>query len=80
MLRPARKIDVQVRGGGAALLLLASVLIAVTMHLRAHDAVQPTTIEFCIAFFAVCAGSIGAALLFEGHALFEEARGPRSRS
>lgn len=79
-MREAQKVDLKVRGGGAALLAVASVLLAITAHLRARDAVQPTMTEFCIAFLAVCAASIGAALLFEGHALFEEARGPRSRS
>lgn len=79
-MRGGRKRDGQVRAGGAALLVLAGALIAVTAHLRTHDAVQPTVVEFCIAFVAVCAASAGAALLCEGQALFEEARGPRSRT
>lgn len=80
--RLSRQFDRKVRLGGAALLLLATLLIvfvAVPQSGGAAVAVGPDLGLFCVVLVAVCAASTGAAALFVGAALFEPVSAPPAR-
>jgi hypothetical protein len=80
--RFSRELDLKVRLGGVALLLLATMLLALFVvpdHRGADIAIGPGVGEFCVAFVAVCAASSGAAALFVGRALFAPVAQPPAR-
>lgn len=73
------KRDVEVRAGGAALILLAALCLFFLRGHRGHPEAQPSTLELCVALAAVCSGCVGAGLLFEGRRLFDPVTDPRAR-
>lgn len=71
-----RASDLKVRAGGAGLLLMATALLALLPAHHGPQMTQPTLVEFCLAFSAVCAGSAGASLLFVGRQMLEQVGSP----
>lgn len=80
-LERSRKVDLSVRGWGAAMLLLSASLIAILPALRGADVrAQPDVAALCIAFAAFCSGSLGASFLAMGRQLFLPLPAPEARS
>lgn len=71
--------DLKVRSAGLGLVLLATALLA-TLPARGGNVRlrQPTVMELCTAFLAVCSGSVGASLLCVGRQMFEPVPGVRA--
>lgn len=75
-----RSFDLKVRLGGVGLLLVAACLLAVLSARSPDRARQPTVLELCMAFAAVCSGSTGASFVFVGRQMFEPVLSPRERA
>lgn len=74
-----RSFDLRVRLGGFGLIMLATGLLALLPARGIDRGSQPSVVELCLAFVAVCSGSAGASFLFVGRQMFDPVPTPRDR-